>query len=94
MGYYNEYRSKHFEYAATVANEGSFPAVGKNGKSIIVTGLTDFGMTKALNDAASLSYLTAFLLHARGKLTITYSIFVKLQRRASAIGQPPPPPPL
>lgn len=37
-----EFYKWKFEYASTSAYSRSFPAVGKNGKSIIVTGFTDF----------------------------------------------------
>lgn len=64
--------TKKFEYAAIIANERLFPAVGKNRKSIIVTGLTDFTMTKTLNDAVSLLYVTIFLLSTCRKFTILH----------------------
>lgn len=64
--------TKKFEYAAIIPNERLFPAVGKNRKSIIVTGLTDFTMTKTLNDAVSLLYVTIFLLSACRKFTILH----------------------
>lgn len=64
-----------------------FPAVGKNGKSIIVTGLTDFAMMKTLKPCCvSVPLKYPSLFH-----TTPFSIFTKQQRHTFAIGQPPPP---
>lgn len=68
-----------------IANERSFPAVGKNGKSIIVTGLTDFAMTKTLNDTVSLSYLTIFLFQARRKFTTAFSMLLNYSAARSPL---------